>query len=74
MDHTETQTHSFIIRIWLEEAEERLWRGHVTHVPSGKRQYVETLEGISHFLDAYLQQMGAASSVNSSRQGQQGEV
>ena len=53
---------SFITKIWLEETAEEAgqatWRGHVTHVPSGERQYVKTLGDIERFVAPYLQEMG----------------
>ncbi len=54
--------HSFIIKIWLEEvadeADQAVWRGHITHVPSGERRYVKTLEDIATFIVPYLEAMG----------------
>jgi hypothetical protein len=42
MDETESEAQSFIIRVWVEEraeeADRGVWRGHITHVPSGKRR------------------------------------
>lgn len=56
--------HSFIIRIWLEEiargAGRAIWRGHITHVPSGERRYLKTLSDINTFIVPYLQAMGVA--------------
>jgi hypothetical protein len=57
----ESTTHSFIIRIWLEEPAEAgraKWRGHITHVPSGERHYVENLEDAVDFMLPYLTNMG----------------
>jgi len=60
-DVEELQTHSFILRIWLEKTEEEssagVWRGHVTHVPSGKRRYVKDLSEVELFLLPYLDSM-----------------
>lgn len=63
MEHTETTTHSFIIRIWLEEtaleAGKARWRGHITHIPSNKRYFLNNrLEGIATFVVPYLEAMG----------------
>lgn len=55
MDLFESRTHSFIIKIWLEDEEQKKWRGHVTHVPDGERQYFESLNDILTFIRAYLQ-------------------
>lgn len=57
----EPQTHSFILKIWLEETEEEsgaaMWRGRITHVPSGERRYVKELTEIELFLLPYLESM-----------------
>lgn len=62
MDYPEGCTHSFIVKIWLEETVEEAgratWRGHITHVPSGERRYVQDLDGISTFIIPYLERMG----------------
>ena len=55
MDLFESRTHSFIIKIWLEDEEHETWRGHVTHVPDGERRYFESLNDILTFISAYLQ-------------------
>jgi hypothetical protein len=58
----EATTHPFIVRIWLEEtieeAGQATWRGHITHVPSGKRCYVKELGDITDFVAPYLEGMG----------------
>lgn len=62
MDEFESVTQSFIIKIWLEEMVKEsgraLWRGHVTHVPSGERRYLKDLEAILAFIGPYLEEMG----------------
>ena len=62
MDLYEFNTHSFIVKIWLEETAEEAgqatWRGYITHVPSGKRHYLENLDEISHFILPYLREFG----------------
>ncbi len=62
MDSFELQNHSFIIRIWREETtsspDTGIWRGHITHVPSGERQYLQQLDDITSFLQPYLRSMG----------------
>lgn len=59
MEHSETNIHSFIIRIWLEETAEETnqtkWRGHITHVPNNLRRHFESLDDIKHFIKPYLQ-------------------
>jgi hypothetical protein len=63
MDLPEDKSHSFMIRIWLERTVEETgyakWRGHITHVYSGERRYVENLNGITAFIATYLERMGA---------------
>jgi hypothetical protein len=53
---------SFVVKIWLEETAEEagqvIWRGHVTHVPSGRRKYFQNLTGLSAFVAQYLEEMG----------------
>jgi hypothetical protein len=62
MDPFESKTHSFVVKIWLEDGEEEsrstAWRGHITHVPSKRRQYFESLSGIAKFVSGYLEKMG----------------
>jgi hypothetical protein len=57
----ESTTHSFVIRIWLEEPEETgraRWRGHITHVLSGERRYLENMAEVVDFIRPYLAEMG----------------
>ena len=58
----ELYTHSFIVKVWLEETVEEagqaMWRGHVTHVPSGERRYIKDLNEIRAFIAPYLERMG----------------
>lgn len=56
-DSFESVTHSFVVRIWLEEDDRATWRGHITHVPSGDRQYVERLADIVDFIARYVDGM-----------------
>ena len=53
---------SFIVRVWVEEtigeAGRGVWRGHITHVPSGDRNYVKDLDEITAFISSYLERMG----------------
>jgi hypothetical protein len=61
MDSFESHTHSFIIKIWLEETGEVdrvIWRGHITHVLGGERVYLKNLYGIVDFISPYLESMG----------------
>lgn len=62
MASLETTSHPFLVRIWLEEvasdAHPATWRGHITHVPSGERRYLEDLDEIVAFMKPYLEEMG----------------
>jgi hypothetical protein len=62
LDLIEFNTHSFVIKIWLEEPADELhkgrWRGHITHVPSGERRYLQNLKEIVAFIVPYLVSMG----------------
>ncbi|MDT7602292.1 MAG: hypothetical protein QOF61_289 [Acidobacteriota bacterium] len=64
MDLTESQVHSFIVKLWLdsvaEEAERAAWHGHITHVPGGERRYFKDLDEIRHFIEPYLGETGGA--------------
>jgi hypothetical protein len=62
VDSEETESHAFVVRIWLEEVSasgRALWRGHITHVPSGRRRYVQRLGDITTFIAPYVDAMGA---------------
>jgi hypothetical protein len=58
MDLTESQVHSFIVKLWLDsvaaEADRAAWHGHVTHVPDGERRYFTDLDEIRLFIEPYL--------------------
>jgi hypothetical protein len=62
LDILESHTHSFIVKIWLEETAEEAgratWRGHITHVPGGERRYIGDLDDIPAFVAPYLEGMG----------------
>lgn len=62
MDLYEATTHSFVLKIWLEEAASNAgplrWRGHITHVSDGKRRYLQNLIDLDTFILSYLQHMG----------------
>lgn len=67
----ETALLSFLVRLWIEETAEEsaqaangaTWRGHVTHMPSGERRYVQDLGEITAFIRGYLEQAGVNASV-----------
>ena len=50
--------HSFVIRIWLDEAETQTrlpaWHGQITYVRDGEQQYIKELNEISGFINAHL--------------------
>lgn len=56
------QTCSFILKVWVEEHDEEhsrtLWRGHITHVMSGKRHYFENLSAALNFMLPYFETIG----------------
>lgn len=60
MEHRDTE--SFVVKVWLEETVEEAgratWRGHVTHVASGERRYLESLTGVGTFIRPYLERWG----------------
>ena len=58
MDFAESTPHSFIVKLWLEDAggkkKRRVWRGYITHVPTGARRYLKSLGDITEFIRGYL--------------------
>ena len=58
----ESTSHSFIVRIWIEEpaaqGRRAAWRGQIIHVGDDDRRMVQRLEEIVAFLAVYLDQMG----------------
>ena len=62
MDVSEVTTHSFIVKIWVEElagaSGHAVWRGYVTHVPDGKRYYLRDLDDLTAFIAPYIERMG----------------
>jgi hypothetical protein len=62
MDQYESTVHPFIVKVWLEETAEATkqvtWRGHITHVPSGRRCYIQNLGEIIAFIAPYLRALG----------------
>ncbi len=61
-DQPEPVAHSFIVKIWVERAlaenKQGQWHGHITHVPSHRREYLRRLSDIVVFIRPYLYQMG----------------
>ena len=64
MDLYEYNTHPFVVKIWLEETDQEAssptWRGHITHVPSGKRYHFRHLGEIALLIAPYLEEMGVS--------------
>jgi hypothetical protein len=62
MEISSHNNQSFVIKVWLESGAEESggarWRGHITHVSSGERRYMEDLDEIAAFVDSYLRSMG----------------
>lgn len=58
MDSSETDIHSFILKLWLEESQEgkekKRLRGHITHVASGERHYLQNLDDVRDFVSRFL--------------------
>lgn len=57
MRSLESKTHSFIVKMWLEEMDceaDAKWRGHITHVPDGARRYLDNVDAIPEFITPYL--------------------
>lgn len=61
-EEIQSKTHSFIIKLWLEDFDRKrkrlVWRGHITHVANGKRRYVQHMIQIISFIVPYLEEMG----------------
>ncbi len=62
MDPDEDLIHSFVIKVWIEETVEEAgrarWRGHITHVRSGERRYLEKPGDIVAFIAIHLRPLG----------------
>lgn len=62
VDLFESSTHSYIIKIWLEESASEAgparWRGRIIHVPSGQQHYFQNLDDILIFIAPYLEERG----------------
>jgi hypothetical protein len=61
METDEPRSHSFIVKVWIEEATAKhavRWRGYITHVPDNRRRYVDRVEPLVEFIGGYLEAMG----------------
>ena len=54
MDPQKTETHSFVVKIELEDEGSPLLRGHITHVSTGERRYFDDLAEIRAFISERL--------------------
>jgi hypothetical protein len=58
----ESNLHSFIIKVWLEDASRPdngpAWRARITHVPGGEQRYLNDLDDIPSFIRTTLGQRG----------------
>lgn len=54
MSRPEPVSHTFLIRIWIEETFDEAgrvaWRGHITHLPDEQRRYLGSLEDVAGFI------------------------
>ena len=62
MEPLEPDAQSFIVKVWVEERAAEggkgMWRGHITHVPSGERRYLKNLGEIEDLIAPHLEAMG----------------
>lgn len=62
MEPLEPGTQSFIVKVWVENNSQTddhgVWRGHITHVSSGKRRYIKNLDEISDYIAPHLEEIG----------------
>ena len=69
MNSFEANSHSFILRFWVEPREIKddrpVWRGVVEHVSTGKKMYLKNLEEIKVFINSYLGTIDESLQVNS---------
>lgn len=58
MDPLEGDTHSFIVKIWVEHQPlPALWQGQVTHVASGRRRSFRSLSALNAFIVACMRDL-----------------
>ena len=63
MDIPESKVHSFVIKLWIDRADETgqvAWHGYIIHVPDGKRRYLKKLGDILSFIEPYVGEMGVS--------------
>jgi hypothetical protein len=56
MGIAETKVHSFIVKLWQENdaTGKTKWHGYITHVPDGRRRYLQDLRDIISYIKSYL--------------------
>jgi hypothetical protein len=63
-DLPEVNLQSFIVRIWVEEKREGEeappWRGSITHVLTGGKRYIKSLDEITRYFKNYLHGIGVS--------------
>ena len=56
---------SFLLRIWWEmradPADPPLWRGRIEHVPSGRSEHFDGLDGLLGFIESWTGELSAGS-------------
>lgn len=63
VEEPEVQFQTFVLKLWVEEVDEETgqvtWRGHITHVASGERRYINEIRNIVEFTALYLERARA---------------
>ena len=58
----ESLSQSFVVKVWIEETAAEVgrttWRGHITHVGTRTRRYIQRLGEIPAFVAPYLVALG----------------
>jgi hypothetical protein len=62
-DEPESNAETFVVRLWLEGGDKgpRVLRGHITHVMSGERRYVQSLAAIEAFIGPFMRRLDVES-------------
>jgi hypothetical protein len=56
--HSDDHILSFIIKLWIDDetdSPKTTWQGTITHVPSGKRKTIQSIQEIDSFILAFLE-------------------
>ena len=73
----ESLSHSFVVKVWIEEtaaeAGNTMWRGHITHVGTKSRRYIQRLDEIPMFIAPYLQSLGVEVGLDAPPETDEGE-